>query len=81
MPARIDPDTAAAVMRAAGLEPMEPYPGANVAWNCRCLKGAHGVAPTFTSVRTGTSSGCRHCGRTAAGSGAAPRARPERRPT
>ncbi|AGI86419.1 hypothetical protein ACFU9O_13410 [Streptomyces albidoflavus] len=67
MPARIDPDTAAAVMRAAGLEPMEPYPGANVAWNCRCLKGAHGVAPTFTSVRTGTSSGCRHCGRTAAG--------------
>ncbi|MFE7779190.1 hypothetical protein ACFU5O_36035 [Streptomyces sp. NPDC057445] len=58
---------AVAIMRAAGLEPLEPYPGANVAWKCRCAKNAHKVAPTFTSVRVGMSSGCRYCGRVAAG--------------
>ncbi|MFF2073541.1 hypothetical protein ACFVXG_02170 [Kitasatospora sp. NPDC058162] len=67
MAGRIDPDTAVAVMRAAGLEPLEPYPGANVAWNSRCTDGAHRVAPTFTLVRTGRGAGCRQCGRTAAG--------------
>ncbi|WP_328787431.1 hypothetical protein [Streptomyces sp. NBC_00273] len=67
MPRRIDPDTAAAIMRAAGLEPLEPYPGSSAAWNCRCLKSAHMVAPTFGSVRSGVTSGCRRCGRAAAG--------------
>lgn len=67
MPVRIDPEIAVAVMRAAGLEPLAPYPGANVAWDCRCTKGAHRVAPTLTSVRTGSNSGCRYCGWTAAG--------------
>ncbi|WP_371578071.1 hypothetical protein [Streptomyces sp. NBC_01314] len=67
MPGRIDAGEAVAVMRAAGLEPLEPYPGANVAWNSRCVKNAHQVAPTFTSVRVGASGGCRHCGRLAAG--------------
>ncbi|WP_031019188.1 hypothetical protein [Streptomyces rimosus] len=67
MPARVDPETAVAVMRAAGLEPLEPYPGANVAWSSRCTKNAHLVAPTFTSVRVGASAGCRYCGRIAAG--------------
>lgn len=55
MPGRIDAGEAVAVMRAAGLEPLEPYPGANVAWNSRCVKNAHQVAPTFTSVRVGAS--------------------------
>ncbi|MFF3716132.1 hypothetical protein [Streptomyces prasinus] len=67
MPGRIDPDVAVAVMRAAGLEPMDPYPGANVPWNSRCTRSGHLVAPTFTSVRIGASGGCRHCGRIAAG--------------
>lgn len=67
MPRRINPEAAAATMRTAGLDPLEPYPGANVAWKCRCMKSAHEVAPTFNSVRMGTSSGCRHCGRAAAG--------------
>ncbi|MEU1376936.1 LysR family transcriptional regulator [Streptomyces triculaminicus] len=30
--ARIDPEAAAAVMRAAGLEPLEPYPGSDKHW-------------------------------------------------
>lgn len=53
-------------MRAAGLEPLEPYPGSNTAWKCRCLKSAHLVAPTLGSVRSGRTSGCRRCGRAAA---------------
>jgi hypothetical protein len=67
VPRRIDPVSAVATMRAAGLEPLEPYPGANMAWKCRCIKSGHTVEPTYTSVRVGTSSGCRHCGRVAAG--------------
>ncbi|MFJ5811668.1 hypothetical protein [Streptomyces sp. NPDC093093] len=66
MPGRIDPAVAAAIMRAAGLEPLEPYPGSHTAWNCRCLKSAHTVAPTLGSVRSGRTSGCRRCGRAAA---------------
>ncbi|GHA77309.1 hypothetical protein ACIQRS_05215 [Streptomyces termitum] len=66
MSRRIDPDAAAAVMRAAGLEPLEPYPGWSAAWACRCLKSAHRIAPTYGSVRSGATSGCRRCGRAAA---------------
>ncbi|WP_138902993.1 hypothetical protein [Streptomyces albidochromogenes] len=66
MPRRMDAALAAAIMHAVGLEPLEPYPGSNAAWNCRCLKSAHRVAPTFGSVRSGATSGCRRCGRAAA---------------
>jgi len=34
----IKPDAAAALMRAAALEPLEPYPGSQRPWKCRCAK-------------------------------------------
>lgn len=58
---RFDHDTAAAFMRAAGLEPLVPYPGkSNVPWLCRCLTCGAEVSPRLHSIRAGQG-GCRRC--------------------
>jgi len=41
----IKPDAAAAAMRDAQLEPLEPYPGSRAEWRCRCLKCNKIVSP------------------------------------
>jgi recombinational DNA repair protein (RecF pathway) len=58
----IDPEAANAVMRAAGLEPLVPYPGSNKSWRCRCLTCGKEVMPLYTSVQQGHR-GCRFCAR------------------
>ncbi|MFI9273973.1 hypothetical protein ACIGXM_25180 [Kitasatospora sp. NPDC052896] len=55
-----DPGQATADMRAAGLEPLAPYPGASEPWPCRCTTCGNKVTPRLSSVRRGT--GCRYCG-------------------
>lgn len=56
----IDATAAVEEMRAAGLEPLVPYPGSNTAWRCRCLIcGFAEAAPTLSSVRKGVR--CRAC--------------------
>lgn len=61
---RIGPEEAADVMRAAGLEPIEPYPGAkSKPWLCRCKKCGKEVTPWLKSVLRG--SGCSYCAGTA----------------
>lgn len=57
---RLDPVVAVAIMRAAGLEPLEPYPGSNAPWKCICLACGDECAPSLSHVREG--SGCRRCG-------------------
>ena len=57
--APVDPDEAAEVMQRAGLEPLEPYPGSNLPWRCRCGACEREVTPTYSSIRNG--SGCRYC--------------------
>jgi hypothetical protein len=59
---RADAEEAAALMRAAGLEPLKPYPGGNHRpWRCRCMKcGAEG-APTRANISRGQG-GCVNCG-------------------
>ena len=59
MPQKLDPAVAAADMRAAGLEPLEDYPGASKPWRLRCLKCGKEVTPLFSNVRNG--SGCKYC--------------------
>jgi predicted GIY-YIG superfamily endonuclease len=54
-----DPDEAASVMRAANLEPLEPYPGVKVPWRARCQTCGEEVAPHFSTVQNG--GGCRYC--------------------
>ncbi len=56
---RTDPDEAVEIMRGAGLEPLEPYPGANSAWRCRCNSCQREVAPVIGTIRAG--GGCRYC--------------------
>jgi len=55
------------VMRTAGLEPLQPYPGSNsVAWLCLCLNCNREVSPHYNSVQQGRG-GCTACGVTRRG--------------
>ncbi len=62
---RIPEVDAVAVMRAARLEPLMPYPGAGRAWRCRCATCSRIVSPSLSTIRTGTGIGCSFCGRKA----------------
>jgi len=55
----IHPDEACAVMRAADLEPLVPYPGAMNPWRCQCLRCGKTVSPGLQAVQNGH--GCRWC--------------------
>ncbi|MFJ6934623.1 RNA polymerase sigma factor [Streptomyces globosus] len=55
----VSPDEAAAVMRKAGFEPLEPYPGSNARWRCRCITCSKEVMPRYGTAKKGH--GCRYC--------------------
>ncbi|MDP5183741.1 hypothetical protein QOZ88_13960 [Blastococcus sp. BMG 814] len=59
---RVDEAVAVAIMRAAGLVPLVPYPTSGEPWACRCDTCQSEVSPTYDNVRAGTG-GCRPCGR------------------
>lgn len=59
--APLDPDVARAVMIAARLEPLDPFPGTIPPWRCRCMDCGTTVYPAYYSVRAG--GGCRGCAR------------------
>jgi hypothetical protein len=56
---RVDAEAAAALMRAASLEPLVAYPGRHPPWPCRCLQCGQTVSPTYGAVKNG--GGCRYC--------------------
>ena len=56
----IDPDSAAAIMRGAGVEPTSTYPGSDVPWQCLCRQCGREVRPRFRNVRAG-SAPCGYC--------------------
>ncbi|MEU6621970.1 GIY-YIG nuclease family protein [Streptomyces litmocidini] len=56
---RVDPEVAVADMRAAGLEPLEPYTTSMTPWQCRCTTCGSKVSPTLMKIRNG--GGCRFC--------------------
>jgi hypothetical protein len=60
MARRIDPHEAERIMRDAGLEPLEPYPGAQKRWRCNCTKCGTQVEPALSSIKSGQG-GCRTC--------------------
>jgi len=53
-------DEAATLMRAAGLEPVEPFPGVDRPWRCRHLRCGREVQPTYTNTKRGQG-GCLVC--------------------
>lgn len=61
MPRQIDPQEAAEVMRRAGADPLEPYPGSRVGWRVRCFTCGSENRPHYSSVKQGTGA-CRRCG-------------------
>ena len=60
---RVEADHAAAVLLAAGADPLDPFPGPHDEWRCRCLTCGAEVRPRYTSIRAGRGP-CRRCGNT-----------------
>lgn len=60
---RLTDEEAVSVMRKAGFEPLEPYPGAGVPWRCVHDVETCGreVTPCYSSIQQGRK-GCRFCG-------------------
>jgi hypothetical protein len=50
---RVDEEKACQIMLDGGLEPLDPYPGANNQWRCRCIRCGHEVFPSFSHVQDG----------------------------
>ena len=57
--ARLEPAQAEEVMRAAGLEPLEPYPGSHRPWKSKCQECGKEVSPSHKKVQAG--GGCKFC--------------------
>jgi hypothetical protein len=51
----VDPEGAAALMRAAGLEPVDPYVNSGDPWRCRCTTCGEVVTPSYDRVKRGSS--------------------------
>ncbi|MER5689691.1 hypothetical protein [Streptomyces sp. NPDC002205] len=66
--APVGPEEAADLMWGAGLEPLEPYPGTDFPWRCRCTTCGSVGTPTHGSIKRGQG-GCGPCGRKKAGQG------------
>ena len=58
---RIDQVVAMEILRAAGAEPLEPYPGVLKPWRSRCRRCQREVSPRLTSIKQGGGA-CRFCG-------------------
>jgi len=56
----VDPQEAADLMREAGVEPLEPYPGSKEPWRCRCQVCGREPKPRYVNVRM-TGSACSYC--------------------
>jgi len=57
----VDAEDAVLLMRKARIEPLEPYPGANKPWKCKCLRCGRNIEPAYTSIQRGQK-GCVYCG-------------------
>jgi hypothetical protein len=57
----IDAEDAIIFMRQNKLEPLEPFPGSQKAWRCKCLRCEREVTPAYTSIQSGRK-GCVYCG-------------------
>lgn len=58
---RISDASAVAAMRAAGFEPLVPYPGSEKPWPAICTSCGHRVTPRWSEVKRRQDVGCPHC--------------------
>jgi hypothetical protein len=66
MSVKVSDSEAKALMLAANLKPLEPYPGGANPWKCKCLVCGKTVKARLKTVKTG-GGGCRFCARVKAG--------------
>ncbi len=66
MSVKISSIEAKALMLAARLKPLEPYPGGANPWKCKCLVCGKTVNPRLKVIKKG-GGGCKYCGRVKAG--------------
>lgn len=64
---RIDPSLAYEQMMERGVHPLEPYPGSNAKWRCKCLRCDEEVFPRYATVVKGGEGGCNACAKKTAG--------------
>lgn len=57
----VDPRMAEEAMIAAGVQPVEPFPGSELPWMCRCLSCGQDASPRYNSIKRGQG-GCKPCG-------------------
>jgi hypothetical protein len=50
---KVDIDIAIAAMEAAGATPLEPFPGSDDPWPCRCHKCGNVKTPRYSSIKAG----------------------------
>lgn len=50
-----------------GVHPLEPYPGSNAKWRCKCLRCDEEVFPRYATVVKGGEGGCNACAKKTAG--------------
>ena len=60
MQAKVDSKKAEAVMKRAGLKPLEPYVDSKKPWKCKHLKCGRIVLPTYNAIQRGQG-GCIFC--------------------
>ena len=60
MPVKIDSKKAIAIMKRAGLEPLEPYVDSKKLWKSKHLKCGRIVYPTYNAIKRGQGP-CKYC--------------------
>jgi hypothetical protein len=60
MKSRIPEKQAIAILKKAGLEPLEPYRNSHVRWKCKCLKCGKKTSPMLATI-SHKNGGCRFC--------------------
>ncbi|GHF27242.1 hypothetical protein GCM10010218_05230 [Streptomyces mashuensis] len=60
----ICPEDAEDILRTAGAEPLEPFPGVKKPWRSRCLNDRcrREVSPAFDSLKNAHTGACKYCG-------------------
>lgn len=60
----IRPEDAEDMLRTAGAEPLEPFPGVKRPWRSRCLneRCRREVSPAFDSIKHAKTGACKYCG-------------------
>ncbi|MFG3055527.1 hypothetical protein ACGFZP_31920 [Kitasatospora sp. NPDC048239] len=58
---RVSPEAAEGAVRAAGAEPLEPFPGTQAVWRCRCQACGREIDVWYSSVAYAGNGACLYC--------------------